>query len=235
MIESISCIAPRVFPRNGLLVQLPSGMFMVQLFFFIISITSANCYQIFPGGRIQPLPSSLSQLLSVTSVVHNTRRQLHDKHYFGHVCKINHQYVSRGTNSFSFTPSSSSLQLAKRSPNPVDEIDHNNFIVDNSAIKNDPNTKQQIVQVATNDKLQNQIKTGNNIVEVNEEDVISSDTDTTINTEFWGIEKKQMTDEELQIPFFTGVIVLIFNLALIFYGFYVFFTGDDPAFDQAIF
>ena len=41
----------------------------------------------------------------------------------------------------------------------------------------------------------------------------------------FGIEKKSMSDEELQIPFFTGFIVLLFNLFLTGYGFYVFFTG----------
>lgn len=51
----------------------------------------------------------------------------------------------------------------------------------------------------------------------------------------FGLEKKNMSDEELQVPLFTGVIVLAVNLALIFYGFYVFFTGDDPAVSQQLF
>jgi hypothetical protein len=51
----------------------------------------------------------------------------------------------------------------------------------------------------------------------------------------FGLEKKTMTEEQLKIPLFTGSIVLLSSLVLTFYGFYVFFTGSDPAHDVPLF
>jgi hypothetical protein len=77
----------------------------------------------------------------------------------------------------------------------------------------------------------------NNIIE-SEEEKLQRELDLVMMVQpptLFGIERKEMTDEELQIPLFTGSLILLASLALTFYGFYVFFTGSDPARDVTLY
>jgi hypothetical protein len=93
-------------------------------------------------------------------------------------------------------------------------------------------------------KMNDNDNTNNNKIIVNDKDIptITSNTTDLLNMEersttLFGMEKKQLTpanDNQMPLPLFTGILVLIVNLSLTGYGFYVFFTGNDPLFTSQI-
>jgi hypothetical protein len=75
--------------------------------------------------------------------------------------------------------------------------------------------------------------------------MISSNTNADVNNNLDSVQddgntiqsrqNNELADNDgMQIPLFTGVLILIVNLALTVYGFYVFFTGNDPLFSQSV-
>ena len=92
----------------------------------------------------------------------------------------------------------------------------------------------RILQTKINNSKENKDeKDTNNKVESSspDDDDESSKSDEQQLTLF-GLEKNTSTQDGMQVPIFTGIIVLIANLILTGYGFYVFFSGNDPLFNK---
>ena len=64
-----------------------------------------------------------------------------------------------------------------------------------------------------------------------QEDIIVKSDNGLEDATLFGIEKKTVGVSP-QVPLFTGSLVLLGTTALTIYGFYVFFTGEDPAMDM---